>query len=453
MGRMARCYQLPLTAAVFIIFANLCAGKDWNSYQLTVPRPRGEGVHLTLIAHTVGGEIEGETLLVSHRQFGVKTRQRFHTTSKNKTTVRAEGIDHSLHVQSPVSNVVGSIEVQSHLSPAFTLSDVYRPLLDQCLGTKYITAPLDSNAGRGFIANFCRVYYCKSRYHSIRGRKREARNGVYNDKLLKMYRKNAARSTGVQKPDLLQHNVHTRTLHQGALVFTKRGRQCISKSVAALVYHLNKSISTWETHDLDHILDQGDNLHSILFGHLNEDYPLVNSLPKQLTVCDYQVDLQMTNSFTGLLEAMNDDPPYFSIETAVLNVNNFAILILGSCTPEISSAIVKIYIFDPHSRDSAGMGSPDGTTVRTSYVSVAEVKQYLLSLATSLELSSCPFELTLVDLQVKEPVYHNLQPVVPSRFEESSDSDVPLARQRLGLGFLSQTQMTYLSWRFKEKVM
>ncbi|GFO04541.1 ATP-dependent DNA helicase [Plakobranchus ocellatus] len=223
------------------------------------------------------------------------------------------------------------------------------------------------------------------------------------------------------------------TLHQGALVFTKRERQCISNSVAALVHHLNKSISTWETHDLDHILDQGDNLHSILFGHLNEDYPLVNSLPKQLTVCDYQVDLQMTNSFTGLLEAMNDDPPYFSIETAVLNVDNFAILILGSCTPEFSSAIVKeddiYYTFDPHSRDSAGMGSPDGTTVRTSYVSVAEVKQYLLSLATSLELSSCPFELTLVDLQVKtlEHVYHNLQPVVPSRFEESSDSDVPLA--------------------------
>ncbi|GFO35601.1 hypothetical protein PoB_006210600 [Plakobranchus ocellatus] len=75
------------------------------------------------------------------------------------------------------------------------------------------------------------------------------------------------------------------------------------------------------------------------------------------------------------------------------------------------------------------MASPDGTTVRTSHVSVAEVKQYLLSLATSLGLSSCPFELTLVDLQVKtlEPVYHNLRPVVPSRFEESSDSDVPLA--------------------------
>ncbi|GFN78945.1 hypothetical protein PoB_000545100 [Plakobranchus ocellatus] len=162
------------------------------------------------------------------------------------------------------------------------------------------------------------------------------------------------------------------TLHQGALVFTNSGRQCISNSVAALVYHLNNSISTWETHDLDHILDQGDNLHSILFGHLNEDYPLGNSLPKQLIVCDYQVD-----SFTGLLEAMNDDPPYFSIETAVLNVNNFAILTLGSCTPAFSSAIVKeddiYYIFDPHNRDSAGMASPDGTTVRISHVSVAKL--------------------------------------------------------------------------------
>ncbi|GFN91168.1 hypothetical protein PoB_001767400 [Plakobranchus ocellatus] len=57
------------------------------------------------------------------------------------------------------------------------------------------------------------------------------------------------------------------TRHQGALVFTSRGRQCISNSAAALVDHLNKSIPTWETHDLDHILDQGDNLHSILFGH------------------------------------------------------------------------------------------------------------------------------------------------------------------------------------------
>ncbi|GFO34188.1 ATP-dependent DNA helicase [Plakobranchus ocellatus] len=128
-------------------------------------------------------------------------------------------------------------------------------------------------------------------------------------------------------------------------------------------------------------------------------------------------------------------------ETAVLNVNNFAILTLGSCTQAFSSAIVKeddiYYIFDPRSRDSAGMASPDGTTVRISHVSVAKVKQYLLSFATSLGLSSCPFELTLVDLQVKtlEPVYHNLQPVVPSRFEESSDSDVPLASiQKQGKG-------------------
>ncbi|GFO14794.1 hypothetical protein PoB_004129900 [Plakobranchus ocellatus] len=73
---------------------------------------------------------------------------------------------------------------------------------------------------------------------------------------------------------------------------------------------------------------------------------------------------------------MNDDPPYFSIETAVSKVNNFAILILGSCTPAFSSAIVKeddiYYIFDPHSRDSAGMASPDGTTLRISHVSVAK---------------------------------------------------------------------------------
>ncbi|GFO43567.1 hypothetical protein PoB_007007200 [Plakobranchus ocellatus] len=84
------------------------------------------------------------------------------------------------------------------------------------------------------------------------------------------------------------------------------------------------------------------------------------------------------------------------------------------------------------------MASPNGTTVRTSHVFVAELKEYLLSLATSFGLSSCPFELTLVDLQVKtpEPVYHNLQPAVPSRFEKSSDSDVPLAsnqRQSKGL--------------------
>ncbi|GFO32931.1 hypothetical protein PoB_005943600 [Plakobranchus ocellatus] len=85
------------------------------------------------------------------------------------------------------------------------------------------------------------------------------------------------------------------TLHQERL--------CISNSVAALVYHLNKSISTWEKHDLDHILDQGDNLHSILFGYLNEDYPLVNSPIKA-------VDTVLSR----LEESSDSDVPLVSIQ-------------------------------------------------------------------------------------------------------------------------------------------
>lgn len=109
-------------------------------------------------------------------------------------------------------------------------------------------------------------------------------------------------------------------------------------------------------------------------------------------------------------------------------------LIIGSNTPAYAFAIINsdnlFYIFDPHSRDLAGMSCPDGAAVLTSHASVGKVKEFLISLAGSLGLVSCPSELTTLEVSVQatEPLrFHTLQPVLFSTLDVSSDSDVPLA--------------------------
>ena len=56
--------------------------------------------------------------------------------------------------------------------------------------------------------------------------------------------------------------LHVRaSCHQGDSRFQGRGKQCTAMAMRALAHHSYKNISLWTTQDMDHILQDGDNLY------------------------------------------------------------------------------------------------------------------------------------------------------------------------------------------------
>ena len=51
--------------------------------------------------------------------------------------------------------------------------------------------------------------------------------------------------------------------HQGSGLFTPKGKQCMTNSLAAILQRKNKSVKEWTAETLDEILTNGDNLYII----------------------------------------------------------------------------------------------------------------------------------------------------------------------------------------------
>ncbi|GFR71718.1 hypothetical protein ElyMa_005686400 [Elysia marginata] len=154
----------------------------------------------------------------------------------------------------------------------------------------------------------------------------------------------------------------------------------------------------------------------------------------QCGISGYEVEMHNGDSYFGLLDSKEGCPPYNCLERSLSMISKFAVLIIDPKTMPNASAIIKdennFYIFDPHNRSVDGMACSEGVAVLTTHRSLQEVKEFLLSLACSIGHSPCPFELTLVSVAIStsDSVYHNLHATGPSNWNESSDSDVPLAR-------------------------
>ncbi|KAK3732640.1 hypothetical protein RRG08_004831 [Elysia crispata] len=143
------CLFTPLSEADF--FAGKDQSQRWEGYQLTAPRPHGQFVQLSTVAHIVGGERQGRAWLLAHRGVKEEKLQEFVTSNKNRTVVRPHAGDHAIRVDSPSTHVLANLQATRGVIPTFTLLDAHSPIPDRCLGTKYVVAPVESRGGHSFV--------------------------------------------------------------------------------------------------------------------------------------------------------------------------------------------------------------------------------------------------------------------------------------------------------------
>ena len=67
--------------------------------------------------------------------------------------------------------------------------------------------------------------------------------------------------------------------HQGSEIFPPEsiGKQCVSNSVIAVIYHTEKPVNIWNSEDLDMILLNGNDLYLKI--HTHHDYLMISEVP------------------------------------------------------------------------------------------------------------------------------------------------------------------------------
>ena len=191
----------------------------------------------------------------------------------------------------------------------------------------------------------------------------------------------------------------TDTCHQADLIFENIGRQCTCNSLASMVYHGIKSVISWTSNA---ILKYGDSLYSIIFRNSSNESPLVTSFPQVCVICELRVQVLPGESYTGLFDSNANTPPYYNFETTISNIHQYGILTLGPGMPSFSISIIKhldtYFVFDSHSRNSAGMFCADGQLCLriTHLYSLFSITH---TVSVSLGLVSAQYEITHFELK------------------------------------------------------
>ena len=100
--------------------------------------------------------------------------------------------------------------------------------------------------------------------------------------------------------------------HQGHHSFKGKGRQCMTNSLAAILYSYNCKHESWTPTDLDAILHCGDEIYS----NMNtEQYLMLEDLPTELD--GYYHVLKVSNVLTGSTLRKSSDERYYNLEAAL----------------------------------------------------------------------------------------------------------------------------------------
>lgn len=176
--------------------------------------------------------------------------------------------------------------------------------------------------------------------------------------------------------------------HQSSEKYFKHaaaGSQCTSNCLMAIVASNHKPVANWNSDTIDEILVEGDKLHlNILqrnhwpFGRKDSRID-VDEIPEKICC---QIEEEQIEASVGVL---NDAK--FALSTEIDDLikraleatpnQSFILRMLGSCTAILRRENQQYCIFDPHSRNCAGLIDPSGTAGLFYFDSLSDMIKYL----------------------------------------------------------------------------
>uniref|UniRef100_UPI00358FEAD2 uncharacterized protein n=1 Tax=Myxine glutinosa TaxID=7769 RepID=UPI00358FEAD2 len=201
------------------------------------------------------------------------------------------------------------------------------------------------------------------------------------------------------------------SFHQGHPQFLEdRGQQCVANCCVFVLFDRIKDASSWETPDLDIVLQTGNTLYRFIQSSLTipHRFLLVSELPEVVKLFDRNFLLKRGESLVGLLNDSTNVAVDFPLLMPLNDALKTALEQYHSCFVNFALttfAVLKkehlFCVFDSHSRSSTGTPVCDGRSILMKYTSLQEVYEHCLRLAASMNIpENTQFEVTGMDAVV-----------------------------------------------------
>ncbi|XP_033725385.1 uncharacterized protein LOC117315345 [Pecten maximus] len=216
--------------------------------------------------------------------------------------------------------------------------------------------------------------------------------------------------------DLLIHKkVIQGHFHQGHPRFLENaGKQCVLNSLSALLHNSEKNVSQWTAVDLDHTLVKGDELYGYLrrSSTMNYDYLSIPDIPRLIEYNEQMFQIEFQESLSGTFGNVQDLDQYqfvtlFEALQLALDQQDIhgAFITFKGNTFVVVKQTGGYFVFDSHSRNIEGLQVPDGSSILKYSLSVQEVHDHCINLATSMNYAPQDmFEVTAVCI-----VHHQIE--------------------------------------------
>ena len=211
------------------------------------------------------------------------------------------------------------------------------------------------------------------------------------------------------------------SMHQGnSVLLPAAGRQCVANVLTYFLFTKVKTPSTYTADDIDNILYQGSSLYNQIIAHLQiaNNFLLISELPTEVNVNRslFLVSSRADDACFGLVfNEQPINPPFYTVENAfthLLAEQKYIFCTLASYQGNSSGSTIGVYrcndifyVFDPHSRNEVGMLVADGQSVLLTFALLPKLIEYVRSLAKSMNLVDCTFEITPCDFDIGSVVH------------------------------------------------
>ena len=202
--------------------------------------------------------------------------------------------------------------------------------------------------------------------------------------------------------------------HQGDPKFgDTAGTQCACNALIAILYTQTKNGNEINAHDMDVILNLGDELYSFTQtdSTMHNVLLMISELPNELHILNESFSMEYAQPIYGVLEgseenlssfgamslsqALQDQLPKY--DACFMNFDQSIFAIIKGCN--------GYFVFDSHSRSRDGYLKEDGHSVLLYISSCEGIQRHCLTLAQSMGrcLNKTQFELNGVNVQVNRP--------------------------------------------------
>ena len=165
------------------------------------------------------------------------------------------------------------------------------------------------------------------------------------------------------------------THHQGDIRYGSTvGIQCLCISLMAVCWSFTKSISRWDSNDLDRILRKGDEL----FKSLNKFKLLGDEeLPTKIEIYSHSIDIALLENRTGEITSSIYMTSTGDIVGNCSNLGNGALLMINGYALGVIWGKNRFFVFDSHSKNSSGNICQNGTSVLLKFETLSKLQEYV----------------------------------------------------------------------------